>query len=290
MIDKAFVEITNICNLNCDFCTGHTRKNQVMSPDEFLKILKKLDGKIKYLYLHLMGEPLTHPHLSEILRLADGFDFRVMLTTNGTLLEKVGDTLLSCEKLFKVSISVHSFEGNKGNNGLDEYLDSCIAFADKAKTKGVITVFRLWNRGGKDSFNEDIIRRLHTYSTMCESVPAPNRSGERLSDKVFIEWGDKFDWPEDSYNACDTAGTDESAFCYALRDQFGILVDGSVVPCCLDSNGRMVLGNIFESELDEILSSSRARAIYDGFTVHRAVEDLCKSCERGKIYRKKQQR
>ncbi len=283
MIDKAFVEITNICNLNCSFCIGHKRKKEFMPPEKFRNILEKLDGKVKYLYLHLMGEPTTHPRLDEILKIADKFDFCVMLTTNGTLLDKKKELLLNCKKLYKISISLHAYESN-GITDIDKYVDKAISFAKASAECGIITVFRLWNNGGKDEFNEHIINRLHKFAADNGSEVTQNRSGERLADNLFIEFGNKFDWP-----TSDNGGEDceDKLFCYALRDQFGILVDGSVVPCCLDHDGELCLGNIFESDIDTILSSKRARGIYDGFTAHRAAEDLCKNCERARYYRNK---
>ncbi|MBQ4137370.1 MAG: SPASM domain-containing protein, partial [Clostridia bacterium] len=235
-----------------------------------------------YLYLHLMGEPLTHPRLEEILKIADKYDFHVMLTTNGTLLDTRADTLFDCKQLFKISISVHAFEGNGEDEAtLDNYLDKLISFADKSSRRGIITVFRLWNSGGSDKLNNRIISRLHDYSASLGEIPTPNRSGERLCDKTFIEWGEKFDWPnEDDINSLDDKIQSEDRFCYALRDQFGVLVDGTVVPCCLDHDGVLALGNIFESELDDILATDRARAIYDGFTKHKAVEKYCLTCKR----------
>ncbi len=272
MIDKAFVEITNICNLNCSFCAGHKRKNEYMKLLSFKYILDKLKGKVKYLYLHLMGEPTGHPRLKEILDITDSYDFRVMLTTNGTLFDKCADILLNFKKLYKISISVHSFEGTHDDAlCLDKYLDSVLAFAKKSAERGIITVFRLWNSGGKDTMNEYILERIHAAYGNKQTL---NRSGERLCEKTFIEFGEKFDWP-----SVDNVGAENSErFCYALRDQFGVLVDGTVVPCCLDHDGALALGNIFENDIDDILSCKRARAIYDGFTRHEAVEDYCKTC------------
>lgn len=283
MIDKAFVEITNICNLNCSFCIGHKRKQEYMPPEKFKEILEKLNGKVKYLYLHLMGEPTTHPSLVKILEIADKFDFRIMLTTNGTLLEQKKEALLNTKKLYKISISLHAYESN-GITDIDKQLDRAICFAKASSENGIITVFRLWNNGGEDKFNEHIINRLHNFASDNGSKITRNRSGERLGEKLFIEYGNKFDWPTSSDN---TALDNDGLFCYALRDQFGILVDGTVVPCCLDHDGELSMGNIYKSDIDTILSGKRARAIYDGFTAHRAVEKLCKSCEHARWYRNK---
>lgn len=277
MIDKAYVEITNVCNLNCSFCIGHKRAPKRMSPDEFEVVLKKLSGRVKYLYLHLMGEPLTHPELQKLLSLADGYDFKVMLTTNGTLLEKTREVLFSSKKLYKISVSLHSFEGSNDNSEkLDSYLDSCFDFAAESAKRGIITVFRLWNEGGEDKLNEHILGKLQ------DRFPAEwitNRSGKKLGEKLFLEWGEKFDWPSEEA-ICER----HEIFCPALRDQFGILSDGTVVPCCLDHDGVLALGNIFESSLEEILGCERAQKIYDGFSRRCAAEEYCLSCKRPNVY------
>ena len=57
-----------------------------------------------------------------------------------------------------------------------------------------------------------------------------------------------------------------------------MLADGTVVPCCLDHEGDIALGNIFEGSMEEILASERASAIYEGFRDHRATEELCRKC------------
>ncbi len=277
MIDKAYVEITNVCNLNCDFCIGHKRALRYMTPDDFELVLKRLDGRIKYLYLHLMGEPLTHPKLEEIFNIADKHDFRIMLTTNGTLLGTKRDILLSSKKLYKISISLHSFEGSdRGAGNIDSYLDTCFDFASDSSEHGIITVFRLWNEGGESKQNDYIINKLRRRFPTEWSV---NRSGKKIADKLFLEWGEKFEWPSED-TACDV----HEVFCPALRDQFGILSDGTVVPCCLDHDGVLALGNIFRESLDEILSSERAKRIYDGFTKRHAAEKYCLSCKRPNTY------
>ena len=70
----------------------------------------------------------------------------------------------------------------------------------------------------------------------------------------------------------------EKVFCYGLRDQLGVLCDGTVVPCCLDHEGDIVLGNLFQEDLDAILASPRAQAIYRGFSDGKAAEELCRRC------------
>ena len=106
---RVYVEITNICNMNCSFCHGHSRDLRRMTETEFSAILEKLKGQTEYIYYHLMGEPLTHPELPAFLSLAKEKGFRSVITTNGTLLCKRQEELLATD-LHKVSISLHSFE------------------------------------------------------------------------------------------------------------------------------------------------------------------------------------
>lgn len=221
-----------------------------------------------YLYFHLLGEPLLHPDLPKLIHIAAEQGFRPMLTTNGTLLPSRGSALIGTP-LYKASISLHAPEAN-GAFASPAYLSGCIDFARAFSAQGGITALRLWNRGGQEEGNTALLQTLHA------AFPAPwteNRSGFRLDDHIFLEWGNRFEWPDP---ALPEFG--QECFCYGLRDQLGVLADGTVVPCCLDADGRIPLGNLFQSSLSDILSSPRAQAIYDGFTRHQAVEPLCRRC------------
>lgn len=266
---KIYVEISNICNLKCSFCPGTTRKLQRMSTDEFKTVLTKIKDYTDYIYFHLLGEPLCHPDLEAFLLLSEEMNFKVIITTNGTLLNKCKDILLNSHSHYKTVISLHSFEANDNKNSFEEYLNNCFQYAKSAENKKIV-VLRLWNNGGKDSLNNEILNILENY------FPKPwfnERNGTRIGEKVYIQYGDKFDWP-----TLESDNVNENIFCYGLRDQIGILCDGTVVPCCLDNNGEIPLGNIFEDDLGEILASDKAQKIYNGFSNRTACEELCKRC------------
>ncbi len=268
MYSRVYIEITNICNMSCSFCHGHSRAHKKMSKNEFLKILSELKGKTEYIYYHLMGEPLTHPELPDFIKLASENGFKSMITTNGTLLNKHGDTLISCG-LHKINISLHSFEGNNMRD-FKKYLSEIAGFAEKASKNGIIVVMRLWNNGfddGKSSYVVDFMQKN------ISGEWSKNNRGLKIRNKMFIEFGDRFDWPDKD---SDDGGADVS--CYGMRDHFGILCDGTVVPCCLDSDGVIALGNIFEKHLLDILNSERAQAIKLGFERRHASEELCRKC------------
>ena len=266
---KIYVEISNLCNLKCSFCPGTKRPGRRMSVAEFSALMPKLRPYTDYLYFHLMGEPLCHPDLREFLNIAGDHGFRVILTTNGTLLSKMQDVLLSTPALHKVNISLHAFEANVVGKSLEDYVRSCLEFG-KASAGRKIVVYRLWNQGGKDALNDQILEQMHAaFPQEWEQ----QRQGIRIADKTFLEYGDKFDWPDLSAQEGSSR-----VFCYGLRDQLGVLCDGTVVPCCLDHEGDLALGNVFTQELEEILESPRAKAIYDGFSHREAMEPLCRRC------------
>ena len=268
MYSKVYVEITNICNMSCSFCHGHKRESRRMNKDEFSFILSALTDKTKYIYYHLMGEPLTHPQLHEFIKMAGERGFRSVVTTNGTLLRKRGEELLS-SGLYKVNISVHSFEKESDEEHL-KYIRELAKFSEKAAEEGTIVVFRLWNNGfdgGRNDVTFNLLKEL------IQGEWAENTRGIRIRDKIHIEWGERFEWPDSKEEI-----KGDKFFCYGLKDHFGILSDGTVVPCCLDSDGVINLGNIFSEDIDTILDSERARAITEGFAKGEASEELCKRC------------
>ncbi len=266
---KIYLEISNICNLNCAFCPGTRRQKRAMTEDDLKALLPKLRPYADFLYFHLMGEPLCHPKLERFLELAQDHGFRVILTTNGTLLSKKQELLLASPALHKVNISLHAFEANDLSVPFEEYLSGCFEFGKAAEGK-VLVSYRLWNHGGQEKKNAEIL----TAMERCFPRPwTPERHGQRIGNRIFLEYGDKFDWPDLS-----APEGSEGVFCHGLRDQIGILADGTVVPCCLDHEGDIALGNLFEQNLEEILESPRAKALYEGFSCRKATEELCRRC------------
>lgn len=273
---KIYLEISNICNLKCSFCPGTKRKKKVMQEEEFASLLPKLRPYSDYLYFHLMGEPLCHPKLNRFLELAGKKNFKVILTTNGTLLRKQQELLLSSPALHKINISLHAFEANDLAVPFSQYLEECFSFGKAAQGKKLV-IFRLWNHGGAEALNETILK------TMEQFFPKPwkeDRRGIRIGDRVFLEYGDKFDWPD---LTAEDGG--EAGFCYGLRDQIGVLCDGTVVPCCLDHEGDLALGNLHHQSMEDILAGERAKRIYEGFSNGKAMEELCRKCGYARRFR-----
>ncbi|MCE5222439.1 MAG: radical SAM protein [Clostridium sp.] len=277
---KVYIEITNVCNLSCNFCPKTSRKLKFMDKNSFEHIAKSIKPYTDHVYFHLMGEPFLNKELENFLEISKENQLKVNITTNGTLISDVKDTLLNASALRQVNISLHSFEANEENIDFNEYINNIINFVKESTERtNIICSLRLWNLDTKysasNNMNIDIFKLLEQeFQTNCDLKEClKEKNSFKLKNNVYISMGEKFKWP-----SLKVEELGERAFCYGLRDQIGILVDGTVVPCCLDSEGSISLGNVFESTLDEILNCKRAKDIYDGFSGRKAVEELCKRC------------
>lgn len=277
---KVYIEITNVCNLKCNFCPKTSRKLQFMNESSFEHIIKNIRPYTDHVYFHLMGEPFLNEEIEKFLNISEKAGLRVNITTNGTLINNVKEILLNSPALRQVNISLHSFEANEENVDFNEYIRNIVEFVKEATEKtNVICSLRLWNLDTRyeasNNKNVDIFQLLEDEFDSEENLKnsLKEKNSFKLKKNVYLSMGEKFKWP--SLKAEELG---ERAFCYGLRDQIGILVDGTVVPCCLDSEGSIPLGNIHESTLEEILNSKRAKDIYDGFSGRKAVEELCKKC------------
>ena len=271
---RIYIEIGNICNKECAFCPKTNRKLEQMSVENFNKVLDKIDGYTNHIYLHVMGEPLIHKDLDKLLDSSKKHNLNVHITTNGTNLAGNYE-LLRHNSIRKISISIHSFEANKMTTSLTEYLDTVIDFA-KSLGKDKIINLRLWNITDKkhSKLNDEIIKYICDSFSFTESIDTSNTLGYKLQDYIFLEFANHFEWPDESGKYYGDTG-----FCLGLKDQVAILVNGDVVPCCLDNNGTIKLGNIFESDFKSIITSTRALNILEGFQQRKRVENLCKHCE-----------
>lgn len=278
---KIYIETTNICNLSCNFCPKTSRKLGFMGIESFNEIINKIKGYTNHIYLHLMGEPFLNKNLETFLKIAKEADLKVNITTNGTLINRVKDVIINSKAVRQINISLHSFEANDNDIEFNKYINNILDFINESTEKSeTICALRLWNIDTEElkannNLNSQIINliqdKLNLEINLIEELKEKKRL--KLKDKVYLNMAEKFSWPDANLSLIS-----EEVFCHGLRDQIGILLDGTVVPCCLDSEGKIPLGNIFEQSLEEIITSERARNIYDGFSRRRAVEDLCKRC------------
>ena len=261
---KIYIETTNLCNLNCDFCIKR-RKKEIMTIQNFKIILSKIKNYTNYIYLHILGEPLLNPKLNEFILLASNEGFNINITTNGYLIDKIKDN----KNIRQVNISLHSFDV-KYNVELKKYLNNIFDSVEELIKNDTYISLRLWV---KNKYSEDIINEVNNYYKV--NITKNNKIKENL----FFNFEKQFIWPD-----LNNSYYNESGKCYGLTDHIGILVDGTIVPCCLDTLGIINLGNIFKEEIDEILNKKTVIKMIEGFKNNKKEMELCKHCnflERG---------
>ena len=278
---RVHVEISNICNVQCSFCPIVERPKEVMSIDEYQGILNQLVPLADDICLHLMGEPLAHPKINEILNLTSQAQGKVQITTNGILIKKLGAMLLEENSLRQINFSLQAFKDNFPDRPLSGYLDPIIYFTKECfdKRPDVYINYRLWNFGDK-SFEEnseviDYLAEKLQWGNIKREVDVSHIKSKKVfpKKKLYLHFDSRFDWPSPDFPPRSEQGT-----CQGMRNHFGIHADGTVVPCCLDKEAVINLGNVFEEPLEQIIDGVRATAIREGFEKGKLVEDLCKRC------------
>ncbi len=278
--NRVHIEVTNICGLACSFCPPKLHPSKTMSLPFFEKVLKQLHGYTKELAFHVMGDPLTLSNLHEYLDLSHREGFEVTLTTSGYYLKKTSFETLFHPAVRQLNISLNSFNKNSLNLTFDDYMASVLALCGEklARHPKPFINLRLWNFDetcSEADFNAMLFERLTSFFEIpldVDELYANRPKSIRLASKVLLHFDSYFEWP--SINSShDTQGT-----CYGLKSHIGILADGTVVPCCLDGDGVIVLGNLNTTPLVEVLNSTRAVAMREGFAAGKAVEELCRRC------------
>lgn len=290
-LERIYIEISNICNLQCSFCPEVERPQQVMSLEKFEAIIKQAVPLAKQVCLHLMGEPTAHPQFAKIIELCEKYDAKVMLTTNGTLLKRHQQTL-SSPSVVQINFSVHSFRDNFADKELHGYLLPILEFSRWLHEKNPSTYinYRLWNLGAGDAgeaANADVYDLVERYFDVTINRRQGNGrfKSKRVWERVYFHFDSRFEWPHPDLPLRGETGT-----CHALKSHAAIHADGTVVPCCLDKEARLPLGNCLETPLSEVLQSDRAQKMRAGFESGQLIEDLCRRCDYVSRFDKKAKR
>ena len=274
---KIYVEITNVCNLKCEFCLETKREKKFMQISDFELVINRIKDYTDLILLHVKGEPLLHPNLKEILDICDKNSIKVNITTNTTLLKDKLEILGESKSLRQLNLSIHDLEQNKinENNQLLEIVNTVKEI--KKLNSEIIISYRLWNMNQIGENNKNlkflqILENEYGFSNLYEKCLKNNFV--ELDTNTFLNQDIEFEWPN-----MDDDIISEIGKCYGLKNQIGILVSGDVVPCCLDTNGDIILGNIFNENLEEILNKEKSKKIIDGFNNSKLEEELCKRCK-----------
>lgn len=249
---RIYIEITSSCNLHCSFCQETLRPPAFLSVEQFAYILQEIKSYTNFIYLHVKGEPLLHPQLEEILRLCRESEITVNITTNGTLLKNRLETLIKYP-VHQINISLHSADDNDCID-MDEYIKNVFFSCEEILARSDTEIsMRLWN-----TKNEPLIFGQNNY---------------HIKNRLHINIQSPFQWPDLNSSYCNPHG-----ICQGLRTHIAVLSNGTVVPCCLDGNGVIALGNIFTESLKDILENERTVGILDNFRRRLAAEPLCRHC------------
>lgn len=269
---RIYIEITNTCNLSCSFCIQNQRAVKRMSVEEFAHVAKQIHPYTNYVYLHILGEPLSHPQLKEILDICAEYELFVNITTNGTLLKDKKDILYHASALRQVNVSLHSFPQHEQKS----YLKDVMQASDELASKQIHVNFRLWSiyQGELSTDTKHILDVLKdAYNLNFDEEHIRRMVRLDLKDYVHLHFEDIFTWP-----SLEHPFVGEQGKCLGMKQMCGILSNGDIVPCCLDSKGECALGNIFTESFQDVIEARRAQSIVQGFSQNKVVEELCKHC------------
>ncbi|OBR66945.1 radical SAM protein [Paenibacillus oryzae] len=279
---KFYIETTSICNLSCYFCPPTQRAKGFLSVQDFSDTLDQIKPYTDYIYFHVKGEPLLHPKLDELLDISHEKGFKVNITTNGTLITKNRDKLLGKPALRQINFSLHSFDGHPGSQDKAGYLAQILSFTKEAvASSNLIVSFRLWNLDMDNEVNRQahknrellaMIEEAFGLDYFIEERFKPG-TGVKIAERIYLNQDPEFKWPD-----LNEPEDDGKGFCHGMRNQAGVLIDGTVIPCCLDGEGVIDLGNIRQQPFGEIVNGDRAVKLYEGFSRREAVEELCRKC------------
>ena len=262
-LKKIYLEITNGCNLNCDFCIKNARKVTNISIDNYKYIINKIKNYTSELYLHVLGEPLMHKDINYFIDYASENGLLVNITTNGYLINKIKYN----HNIHRLNISLHSFN-IKYKISLDNYLNNIFDVIDNIRDKTFVSL-RLWVNGDN---NDKIIKYINDrYKTDIDNLIDNKKI--KITSNLIIDTFHEFVWPNLNNNYYNEVGT-----CRGLIDHIGILSNGTIIPCCLDSKAIINLGNIYKDNIEDIFNQDRVKNMIECFKSNYKCEEVCKHC------------
>lgn len=276
------VEISNVCNLKCSFCPEVDRARQVMSPEDFERVIADVAPLTEEVVLHLLGEPLNHPQLDLVIAACERHQVPVNVVTNGVLLNAAKRELLLQKIVRQVSFSLQSFEDNFKGQDPRPYLKKIQTFVDRALVErpDLYVNLRFWDLGGTSALATErngtmraLLAETFGFDWCDVKVDLRRRKNWKLRGRLYLHFDSRFSWP-----SLDAPLHAKEGYCHGLTGHVGIHADGTVVPCCLDQKADMALGNVFDASLAEILDGPRARNIREGFAAGELREALCQRC------------
>ena len=306
MIERCYLEVTSDCNYRCAWCVHPRlkRPKRHIGWDLACEALRQIrEHEIaRNLYLNFIGEPLLYPRLFELVQRARRLGLPVHLITNGSLLDRERLEAIGAAGLASIKVShVGSADGSvpppeaasagltgliRALRGTNTRVGVVLMTSLPDLPRGIPGLRTLCTAAELDR----TVARVHALASQAVEVTPLEEVRRRLTDidwrwwnaaialnqTLFLEIRPMLDWG----NALGPAGLVPATHgsCGALRDKVGILESGDVVPCCVDYEGEMTLGNLRERPLVEILESPLARRLRESFARQEVVLPKCATC------------
>jgi len=246
----------------------------------FEDVIKQASLFTKEIACHVVGDPLTLSNLDAYLSLMQKYNLKAVLTTSGYYLKNQKFETLFSPPVKQINISLNSYNKNDSNIIFEKYMQTILEFCSykiKNKKEQFINL-RVWNLDeqiSEKAYNKNLFELLSSYFDVKldeEEIYTNKPKTIRLSSKILLHFDNYFQWPTLD-NKIYGDGT-----CQGLQSHIAILASGEVVPCCLDCDGVIKLGNLHDNTLEKILHDNRAKNILNGFKNSKAIEELCQKC------------
>lgn len=251
-----------------------------MDRQTFEKIISQIKPMTDQVCLHLMGDPLVHPRLKEFVEICENHQVPIFFVTNGVLLKDQSMDLLLHPIFRQLNFSLHSFFDNFPGKDPTSYLEKIFKLTERAFTErpDLYINFRLWNLNdvrGSLTDNTDMLKRIEQRfgSKMITPTDVRKHKSIHLKNRLYLHYDTEFVWPDLNLPKISDSGT-----CYGLTNHFGILADGTVVPCCLDKEGKIPLGSVHDQTIRQILQTEKAQSLLNGFKKNKLINPLCQRC------------
>ncbi len=273
------IEPTNACNLHCSFCPQSAPDHFSHRPVGYLTIenfrlfldrVLDSDTSNRNVNLTLDGEPFMNREFLRMIELAIETGFFPIFATNGTLLGKKQADRLIAAGPFRASIDFASdssiFETVRGRKGQYERLRTDIThLMEMSKSnRGIhLDIHDITPFAGIDP--ELSLARMR--SLFPSDLPSRIRFGARQF-----------------HNFCGHLKTNRTSNRYRLCPypwtQMAVTYSGECVPCCRDTAGRSILGNLFEDSVMAIWNNNAYRSLRRNLIDRRPdLNAACKDCD-----------
>jgi len=277
---RIYIELTNVCGLCCSFCPTKALPNTTMDLEFFESVIKEAKGFTREIACHVVGDPLTLPNLEAYLDIIDKYNMKAMLTTSGYFMKKHAIETLFHPAVKQINVSLNAFNKNDTSITFEQYMQPILKLCHEKVKQGkeLFINLRMWNLDeimSEAKFNQELFDMLEKEFDVIldlKSLDPKEKKSIRLDNKVLLHFDNYFEWPS-LKNKNYGHGT-----CQGLDSHIGILANGDVIPCCLDNDAVMKLGNVKEQSLKEIVYGKRATDMREGFKVGQCSEEMCLKC------------